>query len=151
MSKSQELENLLSPLITDAGYEVVDVTFEKVGSDWILTTYIDKEDGDITLEDCEAVNNIISPFLDKEDPIEQSYLLEVSSPGLDRPLKKEKDYMRNIGNEIEINLYAKKNGKKEIIGILKDYKDKVVTIESDGELLEIPVKEISKAAPVVEI
>lgn len=150
MTKTQELNELLSPLVKETGYIPVDVTFEKVGQDWVLTIYIDKEDGDITLEDCEIVNNVVSPFLDEKDPIEQSYLLEVSSPGIDRPLKNENDYLRNINNKIEVKLYAKKNGTKEFVGTLKDYNDGIIILETEEGLIELSQNEISKAAPVVE-
>lgn len=136
-------ESLLEQIIEENKYELVDVEFVKEGSNWYLRIYIDK-DGGITIEDCEKVSREIEAKLDEKDPIPQQYILEVSSPGLDRPLKKDKDFVRNMGKLVELKLYKALNKQKEFQGTLKDYQDNVVTIElEDGTDLIINRIEIA--------
>ena len=119
MSKKEEYEKrteeLLTPIIEENNFELVDVEYLKEGSTWYLRAYIDKEGG-ITLNDCELVNRALSELIDQHDFIEDSYILEVSSPGLGRQLKKDKDFIRSLGKDIEIKLYREivltENGKK---------------------------------------
>lgn len=152
MSKSTELKELLKPVIEEAGYKCVDVTFEKMGGDWILTAFIDNDsDEGISLEDCEVVSRVLSPFLDEKDPIEQSYLLEVSSPGIDRPFTSEEDYENAVGTEIEVKLYKKVDKKKEFVGILKEFNGDSILLETDKGDVEIELKNISKANPYIEV
>ena len=112
------------------GFELVDVEYVKEGSNWYLRAYIDKEGG-ITVDDCELVSRRMSVLLDEKDYVEGSYIFEVSSPGLGRPLKKEKDYARSLGKDIEIRTYRAIDKEKEFYGVLKSYDDKTVTIEMD--------------------
>ncbi|WKY46560.1 ribosome maturation factor RimP [Eubacteriaceae bacterium ES3] len=150
-SKEEYLEELLEPIVTEAGYQLYDLTFEKKGKDWVLVLYIDAEQL-ISLNDCETVSRIVSDFLDEKDPIEQSYFLEVSSPGLDRTIKKEKHYLSNIDKRISVNLFAPINGKKEMSGLLKKYQPDTITILlDDGELINLEIEKISKANRVDEI
>ena len=114
MNTAQKVELLLKQPVEALGYELCDVDFIKEYGDWVLTLYINKPDG-ITIDDCELVSRAMDPLLDETDPIEQAYFLSVSSLGLDRPLKKDADYNRNLGKRIEIKLFAPKNGKKEKI------------------------------------
>lgn len=137
MVKREEIEarteELVMPLITKHQFELVDVEFVKEGSNRYLRLYIDKEGG-ITVNDCEAISRPLSDMLDVEDYIEESYILEVSSPGLGRPLKKDKDFKRHLGDEVEIRLFRPVDRKKEWEGILTAYDDRTVTIETeDGE------------------
>ena len=137
MVKREEIEArteaLVMPLITEHQFELVDVEFVKEGSNRYLRLYIDKEGG-ITVDDCELISRPLSDMLDAEDYIEESYILEVSSPGLGRPLKKDKDFKRSLGDEVEIRLFRPVDRKKEWTGILKAYDDHTVTIETeDGE------------------
>ena len=149
-SKAAMLEELMAPVIEAMGYDCVDVTFEKSGRDWVLTAYIDQEDG-VGLDDCEAVSRRLSDLMDEKDPIEQSYFLEVSSPGIDRPLKKDKDFQRNMNKLVTANLYAPLAGSKQYTGLLKAYDGKTLTLElTEGEPLVIPMAEISKVAPEIE-
>lgn len=127
----QETEKLLEPMMEEYGFELVDVEYVKEGSNWYLRAYIDKEGG-ITVDDCELVSRRMSVLLDEKDYVEDSYIFEVSSPGLGRPLKKEKDYVRSIGKDIEIRTYRAVDKEKEFYGILKSYDDKTVTIEMDN-------------------
>ena len=129
----QQTETLLEPIVTELGFELVDVEYVKEGGTWYLRAYIDKEGG-ITVNDCEAVAREMNEILDREDFVEDSYVFEVSSPGLGRPLKKEKDYKRSMGKELEIRTYRAINREKEFYGILKSYDENSVTIENeDGE------------------
>jgi len=128
----RKTEEILEPLLTARGFELVDVEYVKEGSSKYLRAYIDKPGG-ITIDDCEVVSRELSDRLDEENFIEEAYILEVSSPGLGRPLKKEKDYQRSIGQEIEIHLFQPEDGEKEFNGILKAYDAKTVTIEEQGQ------------------
>lgn len=116
----QKTEELLCPIVEEYHFELVDVEFVKEGGTWYLRAYIDKEGG-ITVDDCELVSRRMSDLLDEKDYIEESYIFEVSSPGLGRPLKKEKDFQRSLGKEVEIHLYKPLNKQKEYRGILHAY------------------------------
>lgn len=126
-------ETLLLPVTDKLGYELVDVEFVKESGEYFLRAYIDKENG-ITLDDCVRVSDAFNPVLDKEDYIDYSYTFEVSSPGLTRPLKKEKDYIRNTGKLIEIHTYSAVSGSKFFQGILESYDKDTVTINCDGKI-----------------
>ncbi len=128
-------EELLMPLIKEHDFELVDVEYVKEGSIWYLRAYIDKPGG-ITIDDCELISRSLSDLLDQEDFIEDSYTLEISSPGLDRPLKKDKDFARSLGERVEVKTYAPVDGQKEFTGCLKSYdKDNVViALDDDKEI-----------------
>lgn len=123
-------EQLINPILTRMEFELVDVEYVKEGGTWYLRAYIDKEGG-ITVNDCEAVAREMNEILDQEDFVEDSYVFEVSSSGLGRPLKKEKDYIRSMGKELEIRTYRAINREKEFYGILKAYDENTVTIEQE--------------------
>ena len=125
-------ETLIQPLIDANHFELVDVEWVKEGANWYLRVYIDKEGG-ITVDDCELVSRAFEETLDKEDYISENNIFEVSSPGLDRPVKKEKDFIRNIGKDVEVKLYKAINKEKEFVGILTAYDDETVTLEMDDE------------------
>ncbi|MCI8577552.1 MAG: ribosome maturation factor RimP [Lachnospiraceae bacterium] len=125
-------EKFLLPLLEKHQFELVDVEYVKEAGSWYLRAYIDKEGG-ITVDDCEMVSRTFSDWLDKEDFISESYIMEVSSPGLGRPLKKDKDFERSLGDEVEIRLYKPREKQKEFAGVLKAYDKQTVTIElEDG-------------------
>lgn len=126
----QKTEEILLPIIEEHGFELVDVEYVKEGSSWYLRAYIDKPGG-ITIDDCEAVSRKLSDQLDEKDYIDDAYILEVSSPGLGRPLKKEKDFKRSLGEEVEIRTYRMIEKQKEFTGILKGYDENTVTIETE--------------------
>ena len=130
----QTTERLIEPVVTELGFELVDVEYVKEGGTWYLRAYIDKPGG-ITVDDCEAVSRRFSDILDEKDYIEDAYVFEVSSPGLGRPLKKEKDFTRSIGREVEIRTYRAISHQKEFVGLLKAYDENTVTIayEDDTE------------------
>lgn len=135
-------ESLILPILERLNFELVDVEYVKEGSIYYLRAYIDKEGG-ITVNDCEVVAREMNDLLDKEDFIPDSYTFEVSSPGLGRPLKKEKDYVRNMGKEVEIRTYRAINRSKEFYGILKAYDNDSVTIDADGEELRFEKSEVA--------
>ena len=128
----QQTEELLLPIIKNHGFELVDVEYVKEAGTWYLRAYIDKPGG-ITVDDCEIVSRAFSDILDEKDYIEDTYIFEVSSPGLGRPLKKEKDFARSIGEEVEIRTYRAIDRQKEFIGILVEYDKDTVTIEYEDE------------------
>ena len=126
----QKAEALLEPIVAEHNFELVDVEYVKEGSNFYLRAYIDKPEG-ITVDDCEVVSRAFSQKLDEEDFIDEAYIMEVSSPGLGRPLKKEKDYKRSVGKELEIRTYRAINKEKEFYGILKEYNESSVTIDCE--------------------
>ena len=128
----QKTEEILLPIMEKHGFELWDVEYVKEGSNWYLRAYIDKPGG-IFVNDCEVVSRELSDILDEKDFISDAYILEVSSPGLGRPLKKEKDFMRSIGQEVEIRTYRMVDKKKEFIGILTAFDKDTVTIEQEDE------------------
>ena len=139
----QKTEELIMPLIEQHQFELVDVEYVKEAGTWYLRAYIDKEGG-ITVNDCEDVAREMNVLLDEEDFIPDAYVFEVSSPGLGRPLKKEKDYIRNMGKELEIRTYKAINRCKEFYGLLKAYDKDTVTIETeDGETIIFNKSEIA--------
>lgn len=147
MTKREEYElkteKLLEPLMNENNFELVDVEYVKEGGNNFLRAYIDK-DGGITVDDCELVSRALSDLLDEHDFIPDAYILEVSSPGLGRQLKKEKDYKRSIDKEVEIKLYKAINKQKEFVGILVSYNDEIVTIELEDESrIDIPRSNIA--------
>ena len=136
-SYESRTEKFLLPLMQEHGFELVDVEYVKEGDTWYLRAYIDQEGG-ISLDDCELISRKVSDWLDKEDFIQDSYILEVSSPGLGRPLKKDKDFARSIGKDVEIRLYKSLNKSKEYTGILKAYdKESVLLQMEDGSDLSL--------------
>ncbi len=124
-------EEILLPIMEEYGFELVDVEYVKEGSNWYLRAYIDKPGG-INIDDCETVSRRLSDILDEKDYIDEAYILEVSSPGLGRPLKKEKDFKRSLGEEVEVRTYRMIDRQKEFTGILRGYDEKTVTIELKG-------------------
>ena len=131
----QKTEEILLPIVEEYGFELVDVEYVKEGGTWYLRTYIDKEGG-ISIDDCEKVSRRLSDILDEKDYIDDTYIMEVSSPGLGRPLKKEKDFKRSLGKEVDIRTYRMIDKQKEFTGILKDYDKDTMTIELDDETLK---------------
>ena len=131
-SYEAKTEQLIQPLIDANNFELVDVEFVKEGSDWYLRVYIDK-DGGITVDDCELISRAFNEILDREDYISEQYIFEVSSPGLMRPLNKEKDYKRSVGKLIDIKLYKPVDKCKEFTGVLDSYDKDTVTIKMDDD------------------
>lgn len=136
------VEQLLEKIIVDLGYDLYDVRYEKEAKDFYLRIIIDKPDG-IDLNDCETVNNAINDILDEADYIKDQYFLEVSSPGLERILRKEKHFLSQIGNEISVKLFKPINKQKELIGTLEEYNNTELTIKVDEETIKINLKDIA--------
>ena len=153
MSRKEEYEAkteaLLLPIVEEKGYEMVDVEYVKEGSNWYLRAYIDKPGG-ITVNDCEDVSRAFSDILDEQDFIEDSYIMEISSPGLDRPLKKEKDFKRSLGKLVEIRTYRPIEKQKEFCGILNAYDSNSVTIDEDGTERTFDKKDIALIRLAIE-
>lgn len=132
----QKTEELLLPIVENHGFELVDVEYVKEGGTWYLRAYIDKPGG-IAVDDCEVVSRAFSDILDEKDYIDDTYIFEVSSPGLGRPLKKEKDFKRSLGEEVEIRTYRAIDRQKEFIGLLKAYDQDTITIEYEDETTQV--------------
>lgn len=136
MSKGKAVENrteeLLAPIAEENGVEIYDVEYLKEGSDWYLRAYIDKPEG-VNIQDCENVSRALSDKLDEVDFIEDAYILEVSSPGLGRTLKKDKHLEKSLGEEVELRLYKPRDKQKEFTGILKSFDADSVIIETEEE------------------
>ncbi len=135
----KQTEELLLPIVESNGFELVDVEYVKEAGTWYLRAYIDKPGG-ISVDDCEVVSRAFSDILDEKDYIDDTYIFEVSSPGLGRPLKKEKDFLRSLGEEVEIRTYRPINRQKEFVGVLKAYDSDSVTIEYEDETTQVFLK-----------
>jgi len=127
------IESLVEPLIVQNGYEYVGTEINKNGADTELVIYADKPGG-LELEDCEKISRIIDPIIDEHDPIEDSYFLCVSSPGLDRPLKVPRDFNRSIGKTVDVKFYRPMNGRKEITGELTAFDENGFTLNGDNTI-----------------
>ena len=122
----ETVEKLTEPLAQAMGYELVDVEYEKEGKEWHLRIYADKEGG-FSITDCVALSRAVEEKLEQDDPIENAYHLEVSSPGLDRPLKKDKDFERNIGSLVEVRLF----GPKEEVGLEREFTAELLSYDAE--------------------
>ena len=145
----KKTEEILNPMMEEHGFELVDVEYVKEGGSWYLRAYIDKPGG-ITVNDCEAVSRAFSDKLDENDFIEDSYIMEISSPGLDRPLKKEKDFARSMGKLVEVRTYRPIDKQKEFCGVLDAYDENSVTINEDGALRTFEKKDIALIRLAIE-
>ena len=147
MKTTEICENLCKSKIESMGFELCDVEYQKEYGDWVLTFYIDKTGG-VTIDECEAVSRAIEPILDEADPIESEYVLSVSSLGIDRPLKKERDFERAMGTELEIKIYAPLNGKKQWIGTLTAFDADSFTVETEaGDSMTVRKKDCALVRP----
>ncbi len=144
-----ELWDLLEPIVTALGYELVEIEYQPSTRHGVLRLYIDSEDG-IQLEDCSAVSNQVSALLDVEDPIPGHYNLEVSSPGMDRPLRGIKDYERFTGELVNIKTGMAIDGRRNFKGRLRGIEGDEITIECDGQQFLLPLASIEKARLVPE-
>lgn len=149
MKITETVSRIIEPVIRDLGYELCEVEYKKEQGIMILYVFIDSPKG-ILLDDCEKVSRAIDPILDEHDPIPDSYYLSVSSPGLDRPIKTDRDLERNVGELITIKLYAAINKKKEYTAKLVSYDTVSVTVELDGNTFTILKKDIATIRPYIE-
>ena len=139
--------DLIEPIIENIGYMLYDLLYVKEGKDYYLRVIIDKPEG-IDINDCVTVNDAITDILDEADYIKDAYMLEVSSPGIERVLRKDKHFEAQIGNEIYLKLFKSVLGKKEIQGVLKEYTADVLTLEVDGDIIKIENKNIANARTI---
>lgn len=149
MSKVSEIvEELVTPILDENGLELVDIEYVKEGKEWFLRVFIDKDTG-VDIEECGIVSEKLSEKLDAIDPIPHNYFLEVSSPGAERPLKKEKDFEKAVGKNIFIKTYEPIDGEKTFEGILTHYDREIVKIEikikTRKKMIEIPFSKIASA------
>jgi ribosome maturation factor RimP len=144
MAIVDQIEQLIEPSIESLSYELVGVEYIKGGPNPILRIYIDAEQG-ISIEDCERVSHQVSGVLDVEEPIKSAYMLEVSSPGFDRPLFKGKDFERFAGSQAKVTLKIPVDGRRNFTGILQGFADDKILIDVDGEVYELPISRLSKA------
>lgn len=151
MAKVKEIcEQALKPVIEKEGYELVEVAYQKEVTGMNLVFTIDCDNG-ITIDDCEKIHKIIDPILDELNPTDdKSYILSVSSPGIDRPLKTERDFKRNEDKEIEITLFQKLDGKKKFVGVLVSHDESNVTISEGGNQITLARKKIAHIVPVIK-
>jgi len=147
---AQSVIELIEPTLIANGFELVDVEFKKEGKNWILRIYIEIESG-VTLLDCQEVSGLIGDLIEVEGFITPGYILEVSSPGLNRVLKKEKDFIRFSGEKISVQCHVPLNGKKRFKGLLTEFKNQSIHLEMDGQLYSIPLSRVSKANLIIEI
>ena len=147
---TQSVTELIEPGLLADGLELVDVEFKKEGKNWILRIYIDREGG-VTLSDCQKVSRLAGDLIEVEEVIEPVYTLEVSSPGLNRVLKKEKDFLMYSGKKIYVQCHAPMDGRKKFTGILTGFIDQSIHLEVDGQHYTIPLNLVAKANLVIEI
>ena len=147
---SQAVVSLIEPILMAEGLELVDVEYKKEGKSWVLRIFIDKEGG-VTIADCQKVSRLTGDLIDVEETITTTYSLEVSSPGLNRVLKREEDFLKFKGRQIYLHSLSPIDNRKKFNGILTDFKDQTVFIEVDGEVLGIPLRHVGKANLVIEI
>ena len=150
MKVTEQVAQFAEPVVQAHGCTLWDVEYVREGGEWFLRLYIDK-DGGVTIDDCEALHRAIDAPLDELDPIDCSYTLNVSSPGIDRPLKTPRDYKRNLDKKISVKLYVPRDGKKTYQGTLINYTDDTFTIVTDkGVQLTFDKKDAAKVEPIIE-
>ncbi|NLM50804.1 MAG: ribosome maturation factor RimP [Clostridiaceae bacterium] len=145
MSKIEDLvSKIAEEICAKEGMELYDVEYKKEGNDYFLRIYIDKPGG-VSIDDCEKISKIIDPILDEKDPIKEAYYLEVSSPGIERHLRKPEHFQKAIGQEIDIKLFSPIDKKKHLTGTLLSYNGNILTLDSEGKTYEIEKDKISQA------
>lgn len=134
--------------IASMGYELVDLDYVREQGDQVLIFYIYRPEG-ISIEDCERVSGMLNPLLDELDPIDEAYLLSVSSPDLNRPLKSDRDFERHFGKPVEIKLFQRLEGKKKYVGVLVSFDDRALTIDMNGTALSLERQAIATVKPAI--
>jgi ribosome maturation factor RimP len=150
-SVTQLVEGILTNFVKEQGMELVDVEFVKEGQHRYLRVFIDKEEEKISLNDCKLVSNYLNEKIDELDPIKENYFLEISSPGIDRPLKKAADYEKTIGQVVQAKLFSPIDGRKILDGVLLGLEDNKVSIDIGEEVVVIAKDKISVIKPVIEL
>ena len=145
----QSVADLIKPTLEGNGIELVDVEYKKTGKIWVLRVFIDKNQG-VTVHDCQELSREIEDLIEIHELIDDHYVLEVSSPGLDRPLKKAADFLRNKGKRIQIKTYSPINNKKEIVGTVRDFSKNTLFLEEQKDILKISLTDIAQAKLIIE-
>jgi len=149
---TETVTDFVLPIAHSEDLNLIEVEFLKEGSDWILRIFLENKDGDLTIEECEKVSRSLSMILDEEDPIDKSYILEVSSPGIERPLKSEADFERFQGELIAVKTFKKINGEKEFIGTLEKFEEDSITLTlKNGEEITVDYSLVARANLTFEI
>lgn len=146
---TKQVSDLIGPILSEMGFELIDVEYLSDRGRWVLRIYIDK-DGGVTLDDCAEVSGDLGDLIDIKNFIEHEYVLEVSSPGLNRPLKKEADFIRAIGKKIKVKTKTPMEGRRNFMGVLKDFNEQKLIIEYEGGLVTLAWTDIEKANLVYE-
>ena len=141
--------DLIEPTLQGSEIKLVDVEYKKIGKDWTLRVLIDKNQG-VTVFDCQKLSREIEDLIEIHELIKNHYILEVSSPGLDRPLKKESDFIRNKGKQIQVNTYSPINNSKVNTGTIRDFSNSTLFLENKKDTLEIPLITIMQAKLIIE-
>lgn len=145
----KKIEELVEPEIEKLGLELYDVEYAKEGKEYYLRIYIDSENG-ISIDDCEKVTNVLNDILDKADYIKEQYYLEVSSAGVEKVLKYDKHFEKNLGKKIEVNLYTKFENKKQYVGVLERYNENEIVILTDDEEISFEKKNVANVKLVYD-
>ena len=151
MSKNiaTKIEELIQDAVLEKGFEIVDIEYIKESKDWYLRIFIDTAGG-VSIDDCENISKAISQLLDEDNLIKNPYILEVSSPGIERPLKKQQDYERFIGSKVTVKTFAPINGKKVFTGLLVGYENDIVTLSIDDKKQKLTLDKIASANLTVD-
>ena len=143
MKVTEIVAEFAKPIVEQHGCQLWDVEYVREGSERFLRLYLDKPDGTVDINDCEAISRAVDPILDEKDPIAESYHFEVCSAGLERALKRPGDFARFLGSTVTVKLYRPRNGLKEIPGILRGYEDGKVTVEAGKETITFEKSEVA--------
>ncbi|MBA4602082.1 ribosome maturation factor RimP [Thermoactinomyces mirandus] len=142
---TKTVQKVAQPIVEKEGLELVDIEYKKEGQNWFLRIFIDREEGGIDLDDCTRISEKLSEALDEADPIPGAYILEVSSPGVERPLKKEKDFRKAIGKNVYITTFEPIEGQKVFEGVLRHFDGTTLTVGEEEKSFEIPFDKVAKA------
>lgn len=140
---------LIENKIASLGYELYDVEYLKEGKEYHLCIYVEKVGG-MNIKDCELINNEIEPILDEVDPIKEQYFLEISSTGIEKKLRTIQHYKKQVGNKVEVKLFAKVDGNKVIVGVLKDVKDNFIIVDNSNKEIKISFEQIATAKTIYD-
>lgn len=148
-SITESISQIIEPVIQEESLELVDVEYKKIGKAWTLRVYIDKDQG-ITVEDCQKISRQIEDMIEIDELIVNPFVMEVSSPGLDRPLKKEKDFLRYRDKPVGIKTFSPIENRRNFQGIIQDCKDQILYLNEEGVSIKIPLDKIAKAKLIIE-
>jgi len=145
----QEVTGIIEPILEEMGFELIDIEYLSEHGRWVLRLFLDKEGG-ITLDDCAKASREIGDLIDIKDVISHEYVLEVSSPGLNRRLKRDKDFLQAIGQKIRVKMAVPVEGRRNFTGYLRDFKEGMLNLETAATLVLLPLKDIERANIVYE-